>query len=80
MAIGWPCNMGGQKPLVEFYACECKQCGFSQKYEVSHRTTIQIEPPDSDDPLLVSELPGNCPKCGARWRGRKIPSFVIRNT
>lgn len=78
MAIGLPDNIWKRKPPVEFYHCECPKCGFSQNYEVASGTTIQIEPPDADDPILVSQVPEKCPKCGAKWRKRKIPSGFIQ--
>ncbi|MBO4619384.1 MAG: hypothetical protein J5654_04675 [Victivallales bacterium] len=79
MAIGLPGNIWGRrKPPVEFYLCECPKCGFSQDYEVTSGEVIQIEPPAPDDPITVLQLPEKCPKCGAKWRKRKMPSGFIQ--
>ena len=79
MAIGLPGNVFGRgKSPVEFYRCECPKCGFSQDYEVTLGTVIQIEPPEPDDPVMVSQLPRECPKCGVKWRNRKLPSGFIQ--
>lgn len=55
-----------------FYLCECPKCGFSQSYELGNPSLV-ITNGEPEAMITVSEIPGVCPKCGAKWKKTNMP-------
>lgn len=67
----------GKNP--EFYEMSCPKCGWKETLELSNcdPEVITLDGAAPSGPRIVAELPGKCPKCGARLTRKKLPITVI---
>ena len=67
----------GKNP--EFYAMSCPKCGWKETLELDpcEMTTITLDDAPPTGPRSVTELPKNCPECGARLKKEKLPVRII---